>query len=98
MAMAVNGCRKIETAPLGGRSKIKSSTSVLATDWYNLSKMPNADSSMVEGPEAYKRFEAVMKKVIAVPRAVVQQRIEEQRTQAQVNPNKRGPKPKTPAA
>ena len=49
---------------------------------------------MVEGPEAFKRFEAAMKKVVAVPRAVVQQRIEEQRKQAQANPNKRGPKKK----
>lgn len=54
--------------------------------------------NMIEGPEAYKRFETAMKKVIAVPRAVVQQRIEQQRTQAQANPNKRGPKSKVSKA
>ena len=49
---------------------------------------------MVEGSEAYKRFETAMKGIIAVPRAKVQARIEDHRKQAALNPNKRGPKRK----
>ena len=47
-----------------------------------------------EGPEAWKRFEGAMKKVIAVPHAEIQRRVEEERKRAAQNPNKRGPKPK----
>jgi hypothetical protein len=50
----------------------------------------------VEGPEAWKRFEGGMKKVLAVPHAEIQRRIEEHRKEAAKNPNKRGPKPKKP--
>jgi hypothetical protein len=49
---------------------------------------------MIEGPEAYKRFETAMKAVVAVPRAKVQAQIEEHKKQAALNPNKRGPKKK----
>jgi hypothetical protein len=49
---------------------------------------------LIEGPEAYKRFENAMRAVIAVPHAVIQKRIEEQRKQAALNPRRRGPKPK----
>jgi hypothetical protein len=49
----------------------------------------------VEGPEAWKRFEGAMKKVLAVPHAVIQQRIEEHRKEAAKNPHKRGPKAKS---
>ena len=49
---------------------------------------------MIEGPEAYRRFENAMRTVLAVPRAVVQQRLEEHRRQADLNPRKRGPKRK----
>jgi len=48
----------------------------------------------VEGPEAWKRFQDAMRKVITVPRVVIRERIEEQRKQAANNPHKRGPKPK----
>ncbi len=48
----------------------------------------------VEGPEAYQRFENAMKKVLAVPHAEIQRRIEEHRKEAARNPNRRGPKPK----
>jgi hypothetical protein len=54
---------------------------------------PSADR-MIEGPEAYQRFERTMKGVLAVPHAVIQQRIEEERRQAALNPNRPGPKPK----
>jgi len=47
---------------------------------------------MVEGPEAWKRFEVTMKNVLAVPHSEVQKRIEERRKEAASNPNRRGPK------
>jgi len=52
---------------------------------------------MIEGPEAYQRFENGMKAVLAVPHAVIQERIEAHRKQAELNPNKRGPKRKVKA-
>jgi hypothetical protein len=48
----------------------------------------------VEGPEAWTRFQGAMKKIIAVPRAEIQRRIEQHRQEAAKHPNKRGPKPK----
>lgn len=51
-------------------------------------------SEMIEGPEAFKRFDALMSAVVKVPHAVLQKRIEEHRQQAAKNPNRRGPKPK----
>lgn len=49
---------------------------------------------MVEGPEAWNRFDSAMKRVIAVPHAEIQKRIEAHRREAAKNPNRRGPKPK----
>jgi hypothetical protein len=49
---------------------------------------------MIEGPEAWTRFQAGMKKALSVPRAEIKRRIEEQRKKAALNPNKRGPKRK----
>jgi len=51
-------------------------------------------TEMVEGPEAWKRFEGVMNNVLAVPHSEIQRRIEEQRKEAANNPNRRGPKRK----
>jgi hypothetical protein len=52
-------------------------------------------SNYTEGPEAFKNFDNAMKKLIAVPHAVVQERIAEHRKVADQNPRKRGPKPKS---
>ncbi len=47
---------------------------------------------MIEGPEAYQRFETAMKAIIAVPHSVIQERIETHRREAALNPKRRGPK------
>ena len=49
---------------------------------------------MIEGPEAWTRFQAGMKKVLAVPNSEIKRRIEEHKTEIAKNPNRRGPKPK----
>jgi len=49
---------------------------------------------MNEGPEAFARFRDAMKKVLAVPHSVIQERIKEHRKVAAQNPRKRGPKKK----
>lgn len=49
---------------------------------------------MREGPEAFMRFDATMKKLLAVPHSVLLQREAEYKKQAALNPRKRGPKPK----
>lgn len=43
----------------------------------------------------YDRFTATVDRLLAVPRAELQKRIDQHREQAAKNPNKRGPKPKT---
>ena len=50
----------------------------------------------VEGPEAWQRFEGIMKRILAVPHSEIQRREAEYRKQAEANPHKRGPKPKKP--
>jgi hypothetical protein len=52
-------------------------------------------SEMVEGPEAYKRFDSLMANVLKVPHSIVQARVQEERERAARNPNRRGPKAKT---
>jgi hypothetical protein len=52
-------------------------------------------SEMHEGPEAFERFQKVMKGVLAVPHSVIKDRIEEHRRQSALNPKKRGPKSKS---
>jgi hypothetical protein len=49
-------------------------------------------TDMVEGTEAFKRFENAMKQVLAVPHSEIKRRIEEHRKESALNPNKRGPK------
>jgi hypothetical protein len=55
---------------------------------------PASSSGMIEGPEAFKRFDDLMTAVVKVPHAVVQKKIEEHRKQVAKNPNRRGPKSK----
>jgi hypothetical protein len=48
-----------------------------------------------EGPEAFQRFDAVVSKLLAVPRAVLVQREAAYRKQVDANPRRRGPKRKS---
>lgn len=45
----------------------------------------------------YDRFTELVDRVLAVPRDVIKQRVEEHRKKAAENPNRRGPKPKQKA-
>lgn len=51
-------------------------------------------SELHEGPEAFKRFDAMMTGVLRVPHAVIQERVQQERERAAKNPNRRGPKAK----
>jgi hypothetical protein len=56
--------------------------------------MSKKKAEMIEGPEAFKRFDDTMKAVIAVPHSVIKERIEKARKESLENPKRRGPKPK----
>jgi len=45
-----------------------------------------------EGPEAFKRFDALVDSVLAVPRATLVRRERAYRKKVEANPNRRGPK------
>jgi hypothetical protein len=47
-----------------------------------------------EGAEAAARFDALVRKVLSVPRAEIMRREAEYKRQSALNPNRRGPKPK----
>jgi hypothetical protein len=53
---------------------------------------PHAE--MIEGPEAWERFQGAMKAVLAVPHSEIKKKIEEHRKAVDANPNRRGPKRK----
>ncbi len=50
---------------------------------------------MARPSKEYSKFNKVLDKLLSVPRAEVQKRIEQHREQAAKNPHRRGPKPKT---
>lgn len=51
-------------------------------------------SETIEGPEATARFDALVRKVLSVPHEEIMRREAEYKRQSELNPNKRGPKPK----
>jgi hypothetical protein len=53
-----------------------------------------AHPEMVEGPEATKLFDALVRKVLSVPHEEIMRREAEYKRQSAMNPNRRGPKPK----
>ncbi len=55
-------------------------------------------SEMIEGPEAWKRFDSMMRRILAVPHSEIQKRIEQHRKESARNPNRRGPKRKVKRA
>jgi hypothetical protein len=48
----------------------------------------------MEGPEAFRRFDALVRKVLSVPHDVILAREAEYQRQSKLNPHRRGPKPK----
>ena len=57
-----------------------------------------AKRDMVEGPEAFRRFDALVGKILSVPREEILRRHAEYKKRSSLNGNKRGPKPKQPDA
>jgi hypothetical protein len=56
-------------------------------------KVPEGE--MVEGREAFERFDATMQALVAVPRSVLLRREKAYKKRSLQNPNRRGPKPKS---
>lgn len=46
----------------------------------------------------FETFTSLVDRVLAVPHSVIQQRVEKRRKEADKNPRKRGPKPRTSSA
>jgi hypothetical protein len=53
-----------------------------------------AKPEFVEGPEAAARFDALVRKVLAVPHSAIVKREAQYQKQSLANPHRRGPKPK----
>jgi hypothetical protein len=56
--------------------------------------MKTQPESTIEDPEAAKRFDALIRKVLSVPHAEILRREAEYKKQSDLNPHKRGPKRK----
>jgi len=50
----------------------------------------------IEGPEVTTRFDALVRKVLAVPHTEIMRREADYKKQSLANPKRRGPKPKRP--
>jgi hypothetical protein len=51
-------------------------------------------TEMIEGTEAFTRFDNAVKSILSVPRAELLRREQAYKAKAALNPRKRGPKPK----
>lgn len=49
---------------------------------------------IIEGEQAFTRFDALVGSVLSVPHSVIEKREAEYKKKAALNPRKRGPKPK----
>jgi hypothetical protein len=49
---------------------------------------------LVEGPEAFKRFDAGIRRILSVPHSTLVRRERAYKKKSLANPNRRGPKPK----
>jgi hypothetical protein len=54
-----------------------------------------AKPEYIEGPEAFARFDTLVRRVISVPHAEIMRREAEYKRQSAANPHRRGPKRKT---
>jgi len=57
-------------------------------------KRMKTHAEMIEGPEAFTRFQNAMKHVLTVPHSEIKKRIEQQRKESETNLKRRGPKRK----
>jgi hypothetical protein len=48
----------------------------------------------IEGPEAYRRFDEVVRQILSVPHSTLVRRERAYKKKSLANPNRRGPKPK----
>ncbi len=62
------------------------------------SKPPKPLPECTEGPEAVQRFDALVGKLLSVPKTVILEREAAYRKQVDANPRRRGPKRKTEIA
>jgi len=53
---------------------------------------------LIEGKEAFERFDTLVRSVLSVPRSFILEREAEYKRQVALNPRKRGPKPKRKSA
>jgi hypothetical protein len=58
----------------------------------------NPHAEMIEGPEAFTRFEETLWRLLSVPHSTIVRRERAYREKVAANPNRRGPKRKTPPA
>lgn len=55
---------------------------------------PTAPPECIEGPEAFRRFDAMVDAVLSVPHRLIERRQRAYRKKVDANPNRRGPKRK----
>ncbi len=59
--------------------------------------MKSNDDGSTEGPEAFRHFDALIGRLLAVPHSEIIRREAAYKAKAALNPRKRGPKPKKAA-